>query len=125
MYCGEDRVPLLSSLRHRFWVRVTKDSSPIGRKHFIAAFTRYMNSVVDQARDREEDSVRSVESYFDNRRLNIGALPAYIPGVFDLDIPNEAFYHPHVVQLGYCVADMIIIDNVGPRLHSRFAPAHR
>ena len=46
------------------------------------------------------------------RRENIGARPSYALAVLDIDIPDEAFYHPSVVELGYIAAEILIIDNV-------------
>ena len=46
------------------------------------------------------------------RRENIGAKPSYVVAVLDIDIPDEAFYHPSVVQLGTIAADILTLDNV-------------
>lgn len=90
-----------------------KTATPTSQKHFIQAFTDYLNSVVEQAADRDNDTIRTFESYMKTRRENIGARPSYVPAELGLNIPDEAFYHPVVVELSYYIADLIIIDNVG------------
>ena len=71
-----------------------------------------MHSVITQAEDRDNDTIRTVDKYFETRRENIGARPSYGPGELHLSIPDEAFYHPIVKELEYLIADLIIIDNV-------------
>lgn len=61
-----------------------------------------------------------METYFKMRRENIGIRPSYIPAVMGIDIPDEAFYHPAVVELAYLIADLIILDNV----RVTYAPSH-
>ncbi|KZT64788.1 terpenoid synthase [Daedalea quercina L-15889] len=102
---------LLGELARQFWALGIKTCTPTARKHFEEAFTDYLNSVYDQALDRDSKNVRTVESYFKTRRENIGARPSYMPAVLGIDIPDEAFYHPVVVELGYLIADLIILDN--------------
>lgn len=103
----------------RFWARGILTCTSTARKHFEESFTDYLNSVYDQALDRETNSLRTVESYFKTRRENIGARPSYMPAVLGIDIPDEAFYHPTVVELGYLIADLIILDNVSPLFSRR------
>ena len=101
-----------SRFASRFWARGIQTCTVTARKHFEEAFIDYLNSVYDQALDRDTNSFRTVESYFKTRRENIGARPSYMPAVLGIDIPDEAFYHPTVVELGYLIADLIILDNV-------------
>lgn len=96
----------------RFWARAIKTCTATARKHFEEAFTDYLKSVIDQAADRDNATIRTVESYFKTRRENIGARPSYMPAMLGIDIPDDAFYHPVVVELSYLIADIIILDNV-------------
>ena len=82
------------------------------RKHFEEAFIACVNSFYDQALDRETKRVHTVETYFEMRRENIGLRPASVVGVMGIDIPDDAFYHPAVVELHYLIADLMILDNV-------------
>ncbi|KAH9926487.1 terpenoid synthase [Fomitopsis serialis] len=92
---------LVGELVRQFWARGIQACTVTARKHFEEAFTDYLNSIVDQAVDRDNDTFRT----------NIGARPAYIPAIFGIDIPDEAFYHPAVVGLSYLIADILILDN--------------
>ncbi|PCH36903.1 terpenoid synthase [Wolfiporia cocos MD-104 SS10] len=102
---------LLGEIARQFWKRAIKTATPTSQKHFIEAFTDYLESVVEQALDRDNGSIRTVESYFKTRRENIGARPSYVPAELGLHIPDEAFYHPVITELSYYIADLIIIDN--------------
>lgn len=79
----------------------------------VESFTAYLESVVQQAADRDKDIIRTVDSYLENRRQNIGARPSYVPMELDLNLEDEVFYHPVIVELSYYIADLIIVDNVG------------
>ncbi|KAJ7645684.1 isoprenoid synthase domain-containing protein [Mycena polygramma] len=102
---------LLGEVTRQFWELALKTASPSSAKHFVEAFTDYLESVVEQAKDRDSDTVLTVESYLKTRRQNIGARPSYVPGELHLDLPDEAFYHPVVKELEYDIAELIILDN--------------
>ena len=72
----------------------------------------YLHSVVQQAADRDSCKIRTIDSYFENRRNNIGARPSFALLEFKLSIPDEVVDHPIIVELSNCSTDMIIIDNV-------------
>ena len=96
----------------RFWERGVKTATPSSQRHFVEAFTDYLNSVVEQAKDRDDDYYRTIDEYLKNRRENIGARPSYVPAELGLDLPDEAFYHPVIQELSYHIADLIILGNV-------------
>ena len=87
-------------------------STPNAGKHFIEKFVEYMESVVEQATNRVNDSVRTVEEFFPNRRLNSGSGPFFVPLELHLDLPDEAYYHPEIQEMEVLCTDMIVIDNV-------------
>lgn len=72
----------------------------------------YLESVVQQAADRDNNTFRTIDSYLHNRRENIASRPAFVPIELDLDLPNHVFYHPTIVELSIHATDLIIIDNV-------------
>ena len=96
----------------RFWELAIKTASPSSQRHFLESFTAYLNSVIQQAADRDNDTIRSIESYFENRRENIGARPSFALLEFKLSLPDDVVDHPIIVELSNCSTDMIIIDNV-------------
>ena len=77
----------------------------------VESFTAYLNSVVQQAEDRDNNSIRTIDSYLENRRENIGARPSYVP---DLDLPDHVFYHPVIVQLSIYIAELLSTMCVTP-----------
>ncbi|OSX64651.1 hypothetical protein POSPLADRAFT_1133971 [Postia placenta MAD-698-R-SB12] len=108
----------IGEITRQFWERAIKAATPSSQKHFIEAFTDYLNSVVEQAVDRDNNYIRTVDSYLKTRRENIGARPSYFPAELGLNLPDEAFYHPVVTELSYNIADLIILDNASPILSS-------
>ncbi|KAH7887274.1 isoprenoid synthase domain-containing protein [Phlebopus sp. FC_14] len=102
---------LLGQVAKEFWELAIKTASPSSQKHFVEAFTDYLESVVIQAADRDNNTIRTIDSYLATRRQNIGARPSYVPGELHLNIPDEAFYHPVMKELEYLIADLIILDN--------------
>ncbi len=71
-----------------------------------------MDSVVQQAKDRQNRHIRSIDDYFDVRRLTAGIDPSYAMLELGYDLPDEVFHHPTVVALHRLSRDMIILDNV-------------
>ena len=65
----------------------------------VESFTDYLQSVIAQAEDRDNNTIRTIDSYLENRRQNIGARPSYVPGELHLSLPDEAFYHPVIKEL--------------------------
>jgi len=88
-----------------------KTATPASQKHFVESFEDYLDSVIEQAEDRDRDINRDVEGYFKMRRQNIGARPSFVPAELGLDLPDEAFYHPVVLDLSCYITDLIILDN--------------
>jgi Delta6-protoilludene synthase len=78
----------------------------------VESMTAYLESVVQQAYDRDNDIYRTIEEYLENRRQNIGARPSFVPMELDLCLPDYVFYHPVLIELSTCITDLIILDNV-------------
>ncbi|KAI0695236.1 isoprenoid synthase domain-containing protein [Cytidiella melzeri] len=102
---------ILGEITRQFWERGSRTATPEAARHMVEAFTDYLESVVVQAGDRDNDTFRTVETYMHTRRQNIGARPSYVPGELHLSIPDYAFYHPVIKELEYLIADLIILDN--------------
>ncbi|KZV87921.1 putative terpene cyclase [Exidia glandulosa HHB12029] len=103
---------LLGEITRQFWSRVVQVASPGVQKRFIDQFERYVYSVVDQARDRDEARTRDIDEYFDVRRLTIGAYPSFVLLQMGMGVSDEAvFEHPTVVCLETLATDMIILGN--------------
>lgn len=70
-----------------------------------------MDAVVQQAEDRDDKHVRSIQGYFDVRRNTIGARPSFAILEIDMDLPDEVFYDPTIVKLTALCIDMLILGN--------------
>ncbi|EED79566.1 predicted protein [Postia placenta Mad-698-R] len=95
----------LGEITRQFWERAIKTATPSSQKHFIEAFTDWLNSVVGQATDRDNNHIRTIDSYLKIRRENAGARPAYFPAELGLNLPDDAFYHPVVTELKQATGD--------------------
>ena len=80
----------------------------------IKYLTSYLESVVEEAADRDNDIIRTIDSYLENRRENAGFKPSFVPVELELDLTDEVFYHPIIVELSAYVGELIILDNVSP-----------
>lgn len=89
-----------------------KIATPSAARHFFEAFTKYLETNVDHAQDRENDIVTPLEGYLEMRRPNIGGRSLFFVGEIGLNIPDEAYYHPVIKEMQGHILDLITIDNV-------------
>ena len=79
----------------------------------MPAYIDFLEASVIQTEHRDDDILfRSIGEYIHLRRDNFGARPAFFPCQMHLNIPDEALYHPTIIELEYLTCDMIVIDNV-------------
>ncbi|KAK0220872.1 terpenoid synthase [Armillaria nabsnona] len=102
---------VLGVVAHEFWALGVKSASNTSQKRFVESFGHYVNSVVEQAKDRQQGRTRNIDDYFTVRRLTIGVYPSYALLGLDYELPDEVVHHPIVVGLGRLGRDMIIMDN--------------
>lgn len=96
----------------RFWELAFKTASVTSQRHMIERFTEYLEGVVEEARDRDTDTHRSIASYLEKRRRTVGALPSFVPNELDLDIPDEVYHHPDIDEMSALATDLVIFANV-------------
>ncbi|KAJ7183749.1 isoprenoid synthase domain-containing protein [Mycena filopes] len=99
---------ILGEATRQFWSLALKTASTTSARHFVETFTVYLESVAEH---RGSDTVLRVETYLETRRHNIGISPSLVPLEFDLDFPDEVFYHPSVRKLQDCIAELVFLDN--------------
>ena len=97
----------------RFWSRAITHATPSSRARFEWSWRRYTAAVVEQAKDREGNRVRTIEEYMAVRRFTIGLEPSYALAALGLSLPQDVYEHPLVKELRVDVTDMVIYDNVG------------
>ncbi|KAG1830869.1 terpenoid synthase [Suillus variegatus] len=96
---------------HRSWARAIQFASLPSQRHFLETFDEYINSVVVEARDREQGRRRSLDDYLKLRRKTIGVKPCFPILEAGIDLPDEVFYHPVIMDLAECITDLVLIDN--------------
>jgi hypothetical protein len=96
----------------RFWAGTIKSASVQTQKRFIAIFDKFLESIVQQAIDRDGRQIRNVQSYIDMRRDTGGVRPALVLIELGLDIPDDVFLHPAIEVMMTATNDMICLDNV-------------
>ena len=74
--------------------------------------TNYLVAVVQQQGDYDTDTIRTIDSYFEMRRDNVGVRPCYALQEYDLNLGDEVIYNPVITELSDYIIDMIILDNV-------------
>ncbi|KAG1836888.1 isoprenoid synthase domain-containing protein [Suillus subalutaceus] len=102
---------ILGEIARQFWARAIQTASLSSQRHFLETFTAYLRAVVVEALDREQGHRRSIDDYLKLRRLTIGAKPSFTICEMGMDLPDEIFYHPVIVELAECSTDLIIIGN--------------
>ncbi|KAM7192315.1 terpene cyclase [Naviculisporaceae sp. PSN 640] len=98
-------------ITQEFWQRALKTATPSCQKRYVDLFQYYMDGVVQQAIDRDQQHIRDVETYFALRRQTIGTAPSY--GLLDMhfNIPDYMIQHPHVQHMSDLATDMISMCN--------------
>ncbi|KAJ6555571.1 terpenoid synthase [Mycena vulgaris] len=95
----------------QFWVNAMKTATSTSQRRFIDTFQSYMDSVVQQADDRNSSRIRDVNSYFEVRRDTIGAKPSFAICEIHMNLPHAVITHPVVVKLTNLCIDALIIGN--------------
>ncbi|KAG6905986.1 hypothetical protein DXG01_016457, partial [Tephrocybe rancida] len=80
---------LLGKVAQEFWQLGIKTATQSSQRHMVESLTAYLESVVQQAADRDNDTLRTIDSYLHNRRQNIGIRPSFASMELDLDLPDH------------------------------------
>ncbi|KAF7357309.1 Terpene cyclase [Mycena sanguinolenta] len=86
-------------------------STPTFQHHFIDKFQIYLDSMVQNAQDRMEDHNRSIDEYFEVRRVTIGVKAAVIINGIEMNIPEAVMRNERIATLIAAATDMILIAN--------------
>ncbi|KAJ7454224.1 terpenoid synthase [Mycena latifolia] len=95
----------------QFWENAVRTATPNAIRRFVDTFQLYMDSVVQQADDRNSNHIRDVKSYFEVRRDTIGAKPSFAICEIHMNLPDEIITHPVIVKLTNLCIDALIIGN--------------
>lgn len=102
---------ILGEIVRQFWARVIQTTSLPFQRHFISSYTEFLRAVVVEALDRDEAHCRNISDYVKLRRVTCAAKPAIAMYEMEMDLPDEVFYHPVVVELAGYIAELTFIDN--------------
>ncbi|KAI0089641.1 isoprenoid synthase domain-containing protein [Irpex rosettiformis] len=102
---------VLGEITRQFWDRAKKTATPEAVQRFVDSFKDYLDAVVIQAGDRDQDRICTVDEYFEARSNNIGSRPCYAISELHLSIPDYVFYHPVIKELELLITYLIILDN--------------
>ncbi|KAG2151560.1 isoprenoid synthase domain-containing protein [Suillus bovinus] len=96
---------------HRFWTSAIQTASLPFQRHFLASFIAYLRAVVVEALDRDEAHCRTISDYIKLRRDTCATKPAIAIYEVEMDLPDEVFNHPVIVELVEFIAELMSIDN--------------
>ncbi|KAJ7459414.1 terpenoid synthase [Mycena galericulata] len=102
---------IVGEIARQFWERAVKTASPSAQRRFVDTFAAYTQSVVEQAADRDQNIIRTVDAYLAVRRDTIGAKPSFALLEFDMDLPAEVLEHPTMISLTNATIDLLILGN--------------
>ncbi|THU83075.1 putative terpene cyclase [Dendrothele bispora CBS 962.96] len=103
--------PMIGRLVQSFWLNAVQNMTRSARKQFIEEFDAYTRSVTEQAKDRDNLIIRSVESYLEIRRDDLGAKPAFALILMDQDIPENVLNSGQLHSLRSYTIDMLTLAN--------------
>ncbi|KAF8817274.1 terpenoid synthase [Phlegmacium glaucopus] len=96
-----------------FWGTVlTKlNPPPQSKARFIKNFTSYINSLPEEAEDRQTGRLRNIEEHFHLRRRTGGLLPSFDFIYMPFELPDAIADHPHINRMTLAVGDLVITAN--------------
>ncbi|KAF8514328.1 terpenoid synthase [Hysterangium stoloniferum] len=101
----------LGRVAQQFWARGVKTASVTAQRRLFEAFSLYTNAVTEEARDREDQNIRSIDDHL-TIHFDSGAMPGcFWTILLPLDLPDEVFLHPVIVELSRLSGEMVVLDN--------------
>ncbi|KAG8812881.1 hypothetical protein FRC17_001771 [Serendipita sp. 399] len=94
---------------HDFWSRFCATSTPSMQKRFTDTTYEYVMAVKNQCGNRASEVCPTIEEYVALRRDTSAIKVTYaaVEYCLNLDVPDEAFYHPSVVALSEAGNDIL------------------
>lgn len=84
---------------------------PATKNRFLRNFISYLDSLPEEARDRETGRLRDREEHFDLRRRTGGLLPSFDFIYIPFDLSDEVADHEIVKRMSIVTGDLVIIAN--------------
>lgn len=98
---------------NRWWKSVVDNLNPppATKRRFLVDFISYLDSLPEEARDRETGRLRDRAEHFDLRRRTGGLLPSFDFIYMPLDLSDEVANHEVVKRITLATGDLVIIAN--------------
>lgn len=100
-------------IRHRWWKSVVDNLNPppATKNRFLRDFISYLDSLPEEARDRETGRLRDRDEHFDLRRRTGGLLPSFDFIYIPFNLSDEVADHEIVNRMTRVTGDLVIIAN--------------
>ncbi|KZT34976.1 putative terpene cyclase [Sistotremastrum suecicum HHB10207 ss-3] len=102
---------VVSEITRQCWLRAKAISTPAQQERFIEQFCDYLDAVVLEAHDRDDDNVRDFEEYLAVRRDTGAVRPSIWIAECAAGVPEHILNHETLLTLTTCAVDLIIISN--------------
>ncbi|KAI0661795.1 terpenoid synthase [Cubamyces menziesii] len=102
---------VIGEATRQFWSRACKYADPTARRHFEEVWSQFTAGTVEQARDRDEQRVRTIQEHMTLRQRTIGIEPAFAAAMLAKELPEELVNHPLLVKLRASITEIIMYDN--------------
>ncbi|KAI0740999.1 terpenoid synthase [Earliella scabrosa] len=102
---------VIGEITKQFWTRAISISTSVSQVRFIAEMEKYTGAVVEQAKDRDEGRLRTLDEFWPVRTLTAGNYPSFEMADLIVGLPEEIIEHPLICSLRSVIADMILLNN--------------
>jgi Delta6-protoilludene synthase len=99
-------------IRDRLSLRCAEVASVSSYRRFIAAMDKWVDSLIDEAADREKGHIRGIADYLELRRNTVGVYPSFLFLEVGLDIPDEVMEHSAIRLLLNLLIEVTVLANV-------------
>ncbi|KAI0744423.1 terpenoid synthase [Earliella scabrosa] len=102
---------IIGEIARQFWALAIQHMTHSAQARFTRTWDACMTAIAEQARDRDQGRLRTMEEHMELRRLTVGAEPCYAMGRAALNLSEDVTDHPTVLDLQAQITDIIIFDN--------------
>lgn len=97
----------------RWWKRVIDDLNPppATKRRWLRDFISYLDSLPEEALDRETGRLRDYREHFNLRRRTGGLQPSFDFIYMPVELPDEVAQHEIVKNMSIVTGDLVIIAN--------------
>ena len=96
----------------RFQTRVLGCASMTYQRHNIALWDLYIDSVVQEGKDKNAGLIRDLASFIPLRRGTIALYLMALMTTLDSEVPPQVYDHPTMQRMLDLISDIIFIENV-------------